>query len=172
MHQQPIHRKTIRHYDIPGHAHFLTFSCYDRDSLLIDDHIRSLFLRRLASARETLSYDLWAYAIMPDHVHLLVRPRRDSPSISEFLRLLKRDVAFHALQQLRGSGQVLPSFWQAGPGFDENVPDPTKAAEVAEYIHNNPVRRGLVSDPMEWRWSSARFWAGWPEYDLAMDKIG
>ncbi|MEW5702048.1 MAG: transposase [Candidatus Zixiibacteriota bacterium] len=171
MDTQPAHRKTIRHYNVPGHAHFLTFSCYQRRPLLVDDVIRLLFVRQLATTRDTLEYDLWAYVIMPDHVHLLVRPRKDDHSISEFLRALKRNVGFHALNRLQETGYSALSFWQAGPGFDQNVSDPGRATELAAYIHNNPVRRGLVAEATEWRWSSAHFWAGWPDYDLAMDEI-
>lgn len=37
------HRKRVRHFDEPGHVHELTFSCYQRRQLLVDDHIRKLF---------------------------------------------------------------------------------------------------------------------------------
>src|SRR2546425_10648796 len=50
-------------------------------------------------------------------------------------------------------------FWQAGGGFDRNVVQPHTLLPMIEYIHANPVRRGLVSRREEWKWSSA----GWHE---------
>jgi putative transposase len=50
-------------------------------------------------------------------------------------------------------------FWQAGGGFDRNVVELHAVLAMIEYIHANPVRRGLVSRPEDWKWSSA----GWHE---------
>ncbi len=40
---------------------------------------------------------------------------------------------------------------------------------VIDYIHANPVRRGLVEGPTDWEWSSARFWEAWPNVPIRMD---
>jgi len=40
---------------------------------------------------------------------------------------------------------------------------------AVEYIHNNPVRRGLVADALDWAWSSARWYAQAPDIKLSMD---
>ena len=50
-------------------------------------------------------------------------------------------------------------YWQEGPGYDRNLTSPEAVNGSIEYIHLNPVRRGLISDPHEWRWSSCRFYA-------------
>jgi len=50
-------------------------------------------------------------------------------------------------------------FWQPGGGFDHNALDPHVILRMIEYIHANPVRRGLVENPDDWKWSSA----GWHE---------
>jgi putative transposase len=163
------HWKKLIHYNDPGHAHCLTFSCDQRQHYLVDDRIRLLAVGRLAEVRIALEYDLWAYVIMTNHVHLLVRPRRPDCSIASFLHALKGPVGFHALRVLANSS--IRRCWQAGGGFDENVHGQERAVELARYIHNNPVRKGLVTEPGDWRWSSARFWAGQKEFDLAMDEI-
>lgn len=51
-------------------------------------------------------------------------------------------------------------FWQAGGGFDRNVRDEDELLREIDYIHLNPVRRGLVKTPCDWAWSSARWYAG------------
>jgi REP element-mobilizing transposase RayT len=107
---------------------------------------------------------------MPEHVHLLVHPRGESYRISDFLKALKQPVAVRVLHKLkkqnasslselrvtRNLGGARYRFWQAGGGHDFNVWSMKKAVEKALYCHRNPVTRGLVSDPEDWRWSSYR----------------
>ena len=71
------HRKRVKHFDIPGHAHLLTFSCFRRMPFLSKDRTRRWFLEALGAARSALEFDLWAWVIMPEHVHLLIYPRRE-----------------------------------------------------------------------------------------------
>ena len=49
--------------------------------------------------------------------------------------------------------QIEYRFWQAGPGHDRNLYEPESIHEAIEYIHLNPVRRGLVTRPEDWIWS-------------------
>lgn len=51
-------------------------------------------------------------------------------------------------------------FWQRGGGYDRNIVTDHKLVEKIHYIHNNPVQRGLVDQPTDWKWSSARFYEG------------
>ena len=164
-------QKRVRHYDEPGVAHSLTFTCYHRLPLLADDEVRMLMIRSLDATRRRLRFSIWAYVLMPNHVHLLIRPNAESYSIAQVLQSIKQPVAFHGLKRARILYPDLGHFWQRGPGFDENISTVLRAREMASYIHANPVRKGLVSTPEDWRWSSARFWMGQLEFDLAMDAI-
>ncbi len=126
---------------------------------------------------------LWAYVIMPEHVHVVVVPRDDSYNMKNILVSIKRPVAVAARRYLRESGEVrwlerlsvqYPSrsvfrFWQPGGGFDRNIFRERSLASVIDYIHANPVRRGLVRDPTAWRWSSAAYWDGVADVPLKMD---
>ena len=69
-------------YNDPGHAHFLTFSCFRRVEIFADDHVCDMLAQSIIRARDLREMDLWAYVFMPDHVHLLVRPRKSEYSIS------------------------------------------------------------------------------------------
>ncbi len=51
-------------------------------------------------------------------------------------------------------------FWQSGGGYDRNITEPKTLEATADYIHENPVRRGLVDKATDWSWSSARWYAG------------
>ena len=166
-------RKRVRHFDLPGDAHFLTFSCFHRLPLLNKDRTRRWLVDAIAEARRKHRFDLWAWVIMPEHVHLLVYPQDVEYKVSRILSCIKRPVAQKAiaylhsrrspfLEQLtvRTRLRSIRKFWQAGPGQDHNIYDPQTAHRVVDYIHNNPVKRGLVSQPCDWLWSSARDWMG------------
>jgi putative transposase len=166
-------RKRVRRFDIPGDAHFLTFSCFHRMPLLSKDRTRKWLVEAIADARMKHGFELWAWVIMPEHVHLLIYPRRDATKVSKVLADIKRPVAQSAIAYLvarrspflrrltvQNAKRTYRRFWQAGPGQDHNIYDPETAHRVVEYIHNNPVRRDLVRYADEWIWSSARDWSG------------
>ncbi len=150
-------RKTIRHYNIPGQAHFLTFSCYNKLPLLNNEQAIRWLIDAIKDAKRKHKYALWAYVIMPEHTHLIVYPLTQMYSIALFLKALKQSVARKAkhfmqnnnpdwlckLTVKRGSREVF-RFWQTGPGYDRNINSESGLYEKIHYIHNNPVKRGLV----------------------------
>jgi putative transposase len=69
----------------------------------------------------------------------------------------------------RAGGIVEHRFWQAGGGYDRNVVEQRTLLKVIEYMHLNPVRRGLVELPEDWEWSSARWYAGIRPVPLEID---
>jgi len=87
---QFITKKCIR-YNIPGHAHELTFSCYRNRRFLLSERTCQLLIESIEKAREEHHFSLWAYVIMPDHVHLLIQPRDNEYNISNILKEIKTD---------------------------------------------------------------------------------
>jgi putative transposase len=176
-------RKTCRRHDAPGHAHELTFSCHGRLPLLARDRTRLWFVEAVEAARGPLAFDVWAYVLMPEHVHLLVRPRDPAHGVSAILHRLKRHVARRAIAFLeREASDWLPRltvtgrggmperrFWLPGGGYDRNIVEPRTLHRVIAYIHQNPVRRGLATHPEAWTWSSAPWYAGVRPVPLEMD---
>ena len=86
-------RKTRPSRDEPGHAHFLTYSCYRRLPLLSRDRVRRWVVDALLRTREELDVGLWAYVIMPEHVHVLLHPRAAHYEMRRILPFLKQPVA-------------------------------------------------------------------------------
>ena len=162
------HRKKLKHYNVPGHAHVLTFSCYKRLPLLSRDRTRHWLLEALDHARTKYNYAILAYVIMPEHVHVLVYPLGENYSVADFLKAVKQSVSrkaklflstnspdrLKALSVETRRGRVF-RFWQTGGGYDRNIRAITTLRKEIEYICNNPVRRGLVTQPTDWTWSSA-----------------
>jgi putative transposase len=163
-------RKRVKHYDVPGHARFLTFSCYRRLPLLSSPVWREWLGAAVRGACDELRVALWAYVFMPEHVHLPIRPLGDDFRVAAFLYRLERPLALRVVGVLRENrsrlleeltvterGVRAHRFWQAGGAFDLNVWTMNKAIEKAEYCHRNPVTRRLVRSPEQWRWSSFRW---------------
>jgi putative transposase len=99
-------------------------------------------------AQHLQCYDLQAFVVMANHVHLLVRPRA---SPSRFLQTLKGYTAREANRLLGRTGQP---FWQ-GESYDHSVRDDRESDRIKAYIENNPVKAGLVANAEDYLWSSA-----------------
>lgn len=166
------HRKLIKHYYDPGDLHELTFSCYKRQPLLTNDLWRLQLARCLDTAGEECDMQLAAVVFMPEHVHLLVVPTSPEPEIDKYLARIKQPFSKWVKQQLIESrsslldrltvqerpGKSCFRSWQEGPGYDRNLTTPAVIEAVIEYIHMNPVRRGLVQRATDWKWSSASWY--------------
>ena len=165
----PSNRPARQIFDIEGHAFFVTFSCYHDVPLLSRDRCKAIVLGQLENLSRRHEAGVVAYVIMPDHVHILLRPST-SGRLSLFVQQWKRLTSFQISTYLQlGSDTTSMPFadrvlddkgavhvWQKRY-YPFNVYTPRKALEKIEYMHNNPVRAGLVKDPCDWKWSSARY---------------
>jgi len=166
------HRKRIRHFHEPGDVHELTFSCYRRLPLLTNNAWRTALSRSIDDACQSLGCHLAAFVYMPEHVHLLVWGLAKKEDVSELLANIKQPVSIHVRRDLAtGSsrllgklmvrerpGKVVFRYWQEGPGFDRNLFTVKAVQASLDYIHLNPVKRGLCIKARDWRWSSARYY--------------
>ncbi|MGH9706904.1 MAG: REP-associated tyrosine transposase, partial [Candidatus Acidiferrales bacterium] len=142
-----------------GHLHFITCSCYRRRALLHTARRRYAFLRILDEVRTRCQFSLVGYVVMPEHIHLLIpEPKKGTPTM--VMQALK--------QRGRRNPNQLPlwrdlpsdapkSFWQRRL-YDFNVWSWKKKIEKLNYMHMNPVKRGLAADPKLWAWSSYGFY--------------
>ncbi len=174
--------KRCQRWDVPGQAHALTFSCYRNRPFLATERTCDWLVEAIDAARRRLGFELWAYVFMPNHVHLVVYPKREDHSISRILLAIKQPVARRAIHYLRAhkpdglrllatGQQARPyRFWQKGGGYDRNITQVATLTETIRYIHNNPVRRQLVTVATQWRYSSAGEWEGLGFGPLAIDR--
>ena len=179
----PSIRKSRRAWNELGGAHFLNCSCFRRLPLLTRQRTRRWVLEALEATRREHDVALWAYVIMPEHVHILLLPRQPRYEMLRILVGLKRpvsDAAREYLEEIEDDRWLkrlsveYPSrkvfrFWQPGGGFDRNIFREKTVPAVIDYIHANPVLRGLVAQRTDWEWSSARIWGKWPNVLLRMD---
>jgi putative transposase len=97
-----------------------------------------------------LRYDfvVAGYVVMPEHIHLLVSEPKKA-ALSKALQALKLSVSVQSTHR---------PFWQVRY-YDFNVFSTGKRSEKIDYMHENPTKRGLVSEPDDWAWSSYRHYA-------------
>ncbi|MGP1308636.1 MAG: REP-associated tyrosine transposase [Phycisphaerales bacterium] len=158
-------RRHLRRFEHPNHARFLTFSCFKRLPLFQNDSIKDVFVERLMRVSEQNNAELHAWVVMPNHVHLLLRPNLATTTVPQFLSRLKRPFAQTVLSRWQHlDAPVLDRlidsrgqrrFWQRGGGYDRNIFSNEELIEKIEYIENNPVRAGLARTPSAYMWSSA-----------------
>ena len=157
-----------KHYNTAGHAHEITYSCYRRLPYFKDSIAWRIFLDSVRRAKIKFHFHLWAYVVMPNHVHLLIWPCERNYDIGKILqainglmsrrysRLLSRinpDLK-NSFLEIAQNHSVF-RFWQRGGGFDRNLYNDNAIHASISYIENNPVRSNLVKQASEYRWSSA-----------------
>jgi putative transposase len=171
--------KGLKRYYGQGQLQFVTFSCYRRLPLLGTARARNVLVKELTRVRREYGFLLVGYVVMPNHAHLLIgEPKKGTAST--VLQMLKPRVSRKMRRKNspvpRGQLRIpfprfvseLPQFWQ--PRFyDFNVYSRKKQNEKLDYMHANPVIRGLVKHPKDWPWSSWPFYfrekSGWAPMD-------
>jgi len=158
----------LRRYYGRGDLHFVTFSCYERRPFLGSLAAKIVFVETLSAVRERYRVALFGYVLMPEHVHLLIGEPSEG-DLSMVLQVLKQRVSQRIRNprsrdlvesQCEGSLPLdrieWPRFWDRR-FYDFNVYSVRKVKEKLNYMHGNPVVRGLVQHPKEWPWSSWGF---------------
>ena len=153
--------------------------------LLSKDRSCEWVIDSLDQMRRNLNIAIWAYVIMPEHVHLLLYPQSQNYEMRRILAAMKAPVSKKAKEYLtenqekdwlkrltakHGTRETF-RFWQPGGGYDGNLWNSQTILEVIDYIHANPVRRGLVERPTDWKWSSAAAHAGTGPGPLKIDPV-
>jgi putative transposase len=177
-----------RHFE-PGELQFITTSTYRRLKLFLRDRFRCIFVEVLREVRQETGFLLIGWVLMPEHFHLLIKPE-PAEATSRFMQELKKRVAQRIISVL-GDGEQHPwcrrmlaglrlpptvhsdcryRVWQRR-FYPFNVYSEKKRLEKLDYMHNNPVVRGLVSSADQWRWSSFRFYYLDDSSLLSMDRL-
>ena len=144
----------IRHADPENVAagartFFVTSSIVDKRNLLQSDRSAQLFIRTIYEYRAQGKFRLHEFVVMPDHFHLLLTIHAGM-TIERTIQFVKGGFAFRAGKEFGFRAPV----WQKGFS-DARVWNARGFAKMRNYIHNNPVKRGLVSEASKYPYSSA-----------------
>jgi len=178
-----------RHFE-PGELQFITTGTYRRLKLFASDRFRYTFVEVLREVRRETGFLLIGWVLIPEHFHLLIKPE-PAEATSRFMQELKKRTAQRIVSALSEhqqhpwcrrmlTGVRLPPtvhsdsryrVWQRR-FYPFNVYSEKKRLEKLDYMHNNPVLRGLVRAADQWPWSSFRFYYLSDTSLLSMDRLG
>ena len=145
----------LHRYHESRQSHFVTFSCYRRRANFTSAETCDLFLVCLEAMRRRFAMCVYGFVVMPEHVHLLLSEPQQR-TLADAMHYLK--LSFAKRLRRRRSNCQADSFWQKRY-YDRNIRDADEFTVKLRYLHRNPVKRGLVKEPADWKWSSFRHYA-------------
>ena len=144
--------------DISGPAIvFVTTTVFKWRPILTKEQVASIVIKELQKTRSLFKMSFISYVIMPSHIHLLLG-FHDISNLSKFVQTFKsitsRQIKRLSLKELYENDYKL---WK--PRFDDLIVTSERQLKIKmEYIHNNPVKAGLVEQAEDWTYSSAVDW--------------
>jgi REP element-mobilizing transposase RayT len=149
--------------NIPGALHFLTANCVNRVPAFRNEAYSRLFFQAVKELKEARPFKLIAYVLMPDHCHLIVNP--SDGHITELTGAIKGLSARYIIDTAP-AGELRLERPAAADGttnqlWQESFKDLALWSnwmiwQKINYIHNNPVKAGLVKSAADYKWSSFR----------------
>ena len=134
---------------IPGLPHHITQRGNRRERVFFEDADYAAYLDLISGAAKRAGTSIWAYCLMPNHVHFIMAPSNPDGLRDTFAEAHRRYTA-RIHRRFGWSGHL----WQGR--FASVAMDDGHMLAAARYVPMNPVRAGMVARPEEWRWSSAR----------------
>jgi putative transposase len=134
---------------VPGLPHHITQRGNGRSRVFFSDADYILYRNLLAESCKAAGVACWAYALMPNHIHLILVPEEE-----DGLRAALAPVHRRYAGMINGRRRKTGHFWQGRYGAA--VMDEEHLAAAFRYILRNPVAARLSTSPEAWRWSSAR----------------
>ena len=154
----------------PGTLHHLIARGNERREVFRDDADREDYLERIARYRERFGFRLYAYCLMPNHVHLAVE--QGPASLSAFMHALQSSYTQYFNRRYGRAGHLFQGRYKSFL-----VDCDRYFLALVRYIHENPVKAGIVPEAHVYRWSSDRFFRKgvgppWLDLDRALALLG
>lgn len=131
-----------------GMPHHVTQRGNRRQQTFFSEDDYKAYLELMAEWCEKYDVQIWAYCLMPNHIHLIA-----VPSKKETLRLAIGEAHRRYTRRINFSKGWRGHLWQER--FSSFVMDEPHFLACLRYVENNPVRAKLVKQPQQWPWSSA-----------------
>lgn len=134
----------LRTFDYVGlYRYFLTFCCHSRRHHFTSAPVVDLVTEQILRAATDERFALVAYCFMPDHAHLLLEAQSERSNALAFIARAKQMSAFHFKKA--GHGRL----WQRY-SYEHVLRDDEDTRRVARYVLENPLRAGLVRQPLDY----------------------
>jgi putative transposase len=140
------------HLFLPNVAYIITARMWKKRRMMDTDEKKALFFYELVKQAESYHWELEAWAILGNHYHLVARSPEEAANLPDFLGTLHSQTAIE-FNRLDGTPERV--VWR-------NYRDTCLTYESSylarlHYVHTNPVKHGLVQDPMEYPFCSYRW---------------
>jgi putative transposase len=150
----------------------ITSVARDRLPVFSKDALKDVACMALDEARRSAGFAVFAYVLMPDHLHVMTDGARKSSDTLRFINgivshrvigHLKQNNYAKSLAKLRDANKARGHEYSLWDGHSNVLLITSEGVfmQRVNYIHQNPVRAGLVTRAEDYRWSSARRWKGW-----------
>ncbi|MEJ2744556.1 MAG: transposase [bacterium] len=144
----------MRHYHENGMIYSITSVTKGRACLFEDRLACCLLTKCIGYYKLILSFKLYGFVIMPDHIHCIIQPQSDM-TVSKIMNYIKGNFArkYNWMKDRDGG------LWQKR-FYDRGLRGMIQLSRELDYVHNNPVRAGLVNVPGEYEFSSYTYYFG------------
>ena len=144
-------KRKLEHIIVKNGIYFITTHTYNFKPIFVNKDLADSFIDCLRKIQKKLSVPIFAYALLPHHLHLMFQTT-DKHDLSNILFRLK-GFSSREINKIRGAEGI--PLWQ-DRYQDHLIRDDNDFARHLDYTHYNPLKHRLVSKPEDWRWSSYR----------------
>ncbi|HVP09644.1 MAG TPA: transposase [Phycisphaerae bacterium] len=164
--------------------YFCTITVLDWTPVFIESRYIDPLLELLSFCRLKKGLRLFAFVVMPNHLHLIAAADDLHAMMRDFKRFTSRTIherlladgrhtvlawLEQAAQRARRQREEF-SFWEDG-FHPQAICTAAVLQQKLRYLHDNPVRKGLVSAPEDWKYSSAAWYAGGREVSIEVGEL-
>ncbi len=132
----------------------------EKKDIFLEDQDRERFLNIIRAKNEEKKWLLYAYCLMDNHVHLLIN--EGAEAISRIMKRINTSYAYYFNTKYKRVGHLLQDRYRS-----ENIESDRYLLAAVRYVHNNPIKAGIVNDASQYRWSSFNLYLGRKSLDLA-----
>ena len=141
-----------KHYYEEKNFYFITTVTENRVPIFEDILACKLFINLLIYYKFNCNYNVMAFVIMPDHVHLILQPTGNE-NISDIMKKIKGSFSRYYNKLNKRSGTVFQKGF-----YDTIIKDENHLNETIAYIHYNPVKNGIVFEAKDYPYSSYNYY--------------
>jgi putative transposase len=143
-----IKHRNLPHWQLPGATYFITFRT---KNFILSDEDKDLIFEVILNL-DRVKYELISFVIMPDHVHLIIKPIQiDNESFYSLSQIMHSIKGFSSKLIVKNSKFELAHIFQK-ESFDRIIRDEAELYEKMVYIYNNPIKKGLSDDKGLYKW--------------------
>jgi putative transposase len=141
------HLRRLHRVWVDDPIYFVTTCTFQRRRILTSPKIAAVLVEECRNARERHGWAIGRYVVLPDHVHFFCSSELDAKPLPSFLQAWKQWTSKRIASELDIAGAI----WQP-EFFDYVLRSSESYSQKWDYVLDNPVRAGLVSNADEWRW--------------------